>query len=96
MAAYVRHKVTLMKLPAKSPDLNPVERMWGWARKQLRAMDLADLKAGRPVPGRTAYVERIKRLLRKPAAQQVAKNFFFGLRSTAKLVHKAKGCAVKG
>ena len=27
------------------PDLNPVEKFWGWPRKRLRAMDLADFES---------------------------------------------------
>ena len=46
---YARHNITLWKLPPRSPDLNPVEKMWGWLRKRFRAMDLADLAARRPV-----------------------------------------------
>lgn len=93
---YSRHNITLWNLPAKSPDLNPIEKMWGWMRKRLRAMDLADLKAGRPVPGRTAYRERVKRLLRSQKAQTVARNFYSNIRTVAKRVKKAKGGAVRG
>ena len=55
--AYRPCKIELLKLPSKSPDLNPVEKMWGWARKKLRRMDLADLKARRPVLAKIAYRE---------------------------------------
>ena len=96
MALYRRLNIKLLKLPAKSPDLNPVEKMWGWARKQLRAMDLADLAARRPVLGKTAYTERIKRLLKSPRAQRVAQNFAKNLITVAKRVVKAKGAAVRG
>ena len=96
MAAYRRHRISLMKLPSKSPDLNPVEKLWGWMRKRLRACDLADLSAGRPVLGKTAYRERIKRLMRSQAAQTVAKQFFKNLLSNAKRVLKERGGAVSG
>ena len=46
-AAHETADVELWHIPQRSPDLNPVERFWGWLRKRLRAMDLADLKAGR-------------------------------------------------
>ena len=96
MKQYAKMRVELKKLPAKSPDLNPIEKMWGWMRKRLRSMDLADLAAGRAVPGKRAYRERIKRLLKSPKAQEVAKNFFRNLRTVAKKIVKAKGGAVHG
>ena len=94
--AYRMRGVELVKLPANSPDLNPVEKMWGWIRKRLRRMDLADFAAKRAVLGRTAYRERIRRLCRSEAAQTVAKNFFNGLANVKKRVLDAKGAAVKG
>ena len=83
-------------MPSKSPDLNPVEKMWGWARKKLRRMDLADLKARRPVLATIAYRERIRRLLQSADAKRVAKSFFRRLNSAAKKVVKANGAAVRG
>ena len=67
-------------IASKSPDLNPVEKFWGWARKRLHKMDLVDISAGRVVPGQTAYKERIRRLLASPIAQQKARNFYGNLR----------------
>ena len=96
MKQYTKIRIQLKKIPARSPDLNPIEKMWGWMRKCLRSMDLADLAAGRPVPGKLAYKERIKRLLKSPKAQTVAKNFFRNLRTVAKRVDKAQGKAVRG
>ena len=83
----------LWHIPAKSPDLNPVERFWGWVRKRLTAQDLNDLKKGRRVPGRTAYKERVRRLVKSPRAQQVAKNIFRGFRKTALDIKNRRGQA---
>jgi hypothetical protein len=94
--AYRRPRVSLLHIPAKSPDLNPVEKMWGWARKRLHKMDLADLRAGIPVPGKTAYTLRVKRLLKSAAAQQVARNYYGNLRTVSKRIVLKKGIAVKG
>ena len=94
--AYRKPRITLVHIPAKSPDLNPVEKFWGWARKKLHKMDLADLRAGRVVPGRTAYKERIRRLLMTADAQQKARNFYGNLRTVAKKIVLKKGHAVKG
>ena len=96
MAAYRVKNIQLIKLPAKSPDLNPVEKMWGWMRKKLRKRDLADLSAGRRILGKTAYRQRVRSLLNSPAAQHVAKKFFKRLQKTAIKVSEAKGAVVKG
>ena len=47
LEAYRKPRISLVHIPAKSPDVNPVEKFWGWARKRLHKMDLADLSAGR-------------------------------------------------
>ena len=96
MMAYRMRDVELVKLRAKSPDLNLVEKMWGWIRKRLRRMDLADFAAKRAVLGRIAYRERILRLCRSKAAQTMTKNFFNGLANVRKRVLDANGAAVKG
>jgi len=46
------HKEALVKfwgIPARPPDLNPVERFWSWLRRKLTRMDLDDLKKKRPL-----------------------------------------------
>ena len=57
--AYRACGVSLWKLPAKSPDLNPVEKYWSWLRRRMRAMDLADQSAKRPALGKAAYKARL-------------------------------------
>ena len=94
--AHERAKVILWHVPAHSPDLNPVEKYWGWLRKKLRAMDLADALAKRPVLGKTAYRARVRRVIKSAKSQTVAGNFAQGLRATCKRVVAAKGAAVKG
>ena len=55
-------------------------------------MDLADAVAGRPVLGKTAYRERVRRVLRSQKAQTVAKNQANTLRKVcAAVVKKKKG-----
>ncbi len=92
-AAHKQCKVRLWGIPAKSPDLNPIERFWSWMRRALNKMDLEDLIKKRPVPGRTAYQERVRRLLKSPRAQQVAKNMFRSLRKVAQDVKNKGGRA---
>ena len=77
-------RVNAWQIPAKSPDLNPVERFWSWLRKQLRLCDMADLKAGRPVPGRLAYLQRVRNILRSARAQTHAAACVQGLRRVCK------------
>lgn len=93
---YDRKNIKLWKLPARSPDLNPIEKMWGWARKRLTAMDLANLAAHRPVLKKPEYKARIKRLLASADAQRVAARFATNLHTVALRVKKAKGAAVRG
>ena len=50
--AYAKASVQLWHIPARSPDLNPVEKFWGNLRKRLRAMDLQDLAKKRPPVGK--------------------------------------------
>ena len=73
-----------------------MEKFWGWARKKLHQMDFADLRAGRVVPGRTAYKERIKRLFIAANAQQEARNLYANFRMVAKKIVLKKCHAVKG
>ena len=94
-AAYAADGITLWRVPPSSPDLNPVEKMWGWLRKQLRRMDLADLKAKRPVPGRAAYQARIRNVLKTQRAQVVAAKCALSLKSVCKAVIKAGGARTR-
>eukprot|EP00973_Karenia_brevis_P010091 1366415-Karenia_brevis.AAC.1 len=55
---YTRHKIELLHIPPRSPDLNPIERFWGWLRRELRLKDFQDLRAGRPTLGKTALKAR--------------------------------------
>ena len=87
--------MTLLRIPAKSPDLNPVERFWAWLRKRLRALDLADAVAKRPVLGKTAYKARVQRV-KGQKAQRVAANCAISLRKKCREVVLKKGAASSG
>ncbi len=84
--AYRKEKIQLWQVPAKSPDLNPVELFWSWLRKRLSKLDSSDLLAGRPVLTKAEYTERVRKLVRSAAAQRVAKNVFLGLQKTCRKV----------
>ena len=96
MAAYRKAKVHLWKIPKRSPDLNPVEKFWAWLRKKLRGMDLADAVAQRPVLGKMAFRERVRRVVRTKKAQEVATNCAKGLRKVCCEVIRKRGNATKG
>ena len=79
-----------------SPDLNPVERFWAWLRTALRQLDLQDAVAKRPVLGKAAYKERIKRICKSKRAQRVAVNIAGGLKKVCLEVVANKGAASRG
>ena len=94
-AAYKKQKIRLWTMPPKSPDLNPVEKFWAWVRKQLRARDMADIRARRVVPGKFTYTMRVKSLLKSRRAQKVASNIALGFKRVCKQVVANKGAASK-
>jgi len=95
-AAHRRCNVSLWKLPAKSPDLNPVEKFWSWVRMRLRAMDLQDLTARRPVLGRMAFKQRVRRLVATARARQVAAACVRNLTKVAAEVVRRRGAPSRG
>ena len=93
MAAYRFKNITLWDAPAKSPDLNPVEMFWAWLRKKLRLMDLADMQKKRRPLGKSAYISRVKSVIRTQKAQTVAKNCAKRFRTACQQVVDRKGAA---
>lgn len=69
------------------------KRFWSWLKKKLRSMDLADALQGRPVLGKMAYKDRVRRVLRTKKAQTTAKNCANSLRKVCREVVKKKGAA---
>ena len=95
-AAYKKVGVELLTIPRKSPDLNPIEKFWGWLKKELRMRDLADLQKKRKPLGQTAFKARVRSVLRAKRTQTVAGNFAKDLLRVCRAVKKAKGHAVRG
>ena len=93
VAAYGAKNITLWDVPAKSPDLNPVEMFWGWLRRKLRIMDLADLRKKRRPLGKTAYMSRVRSVMKTQKAQTVAKGFAKRFRKACQQVVERKGAA---
>ena len=94
--AYAACNVTLWSIPPRSPDLNPVEKFWAWLRKELRRLDLADLRAKRPAPSAQQYRARVRSLVRTQKAKTVAQNCARGLRKVCKEVLLKKGALTRG
>ena len=88
-----RSRVKMSHVPPRSPDLNLVERFWGWLRKEMRSRDLKDFENGRPVLTKAAYRIRVRDVCRTKRAQQAAKAFANGYRNVCKLVVKKQGAA---
>jgi len=93
LAAYRAKKITLWDVPAKSPDMNPIEMYWGWIRRKLRLMDLADLRLKRRPLGKSAYIIRVKNVMKTEKSQTVAKNFARRFRTACQQVLKRGGAA---
>ena len=85
--------VSLLHIPPRGPDLNPVEEFWGWLHKELRRMDLADLVAKQQPVGKTAFKERERRLCNSATARIVAGNYARNLRNVCQVVIQKKGRA---
>eukprot|EP00973_Karenia_brevis_P078668 10919323-Karenia_brevis.AAC.1 len=83
-AAHRAAKVVLWPIPSRSPDLNPIERFWSHLKKKLRRMDLSDAVSNRPALGKTAYRERVRRVIKSKWAQKIASNCAAGLRRVCK------------
>ena len=84
-------------MPGEEPGFESgVELFWAWLRKRLRALDLADAVAGRPVLSKRAYTQRVRRVLKSDKAQTSAKNIAKRFRKTCRAVIQAGGAAVDG
>ena len=95
-AAMRRARVSLWHIPPRSPDLNPVEKFWSHLRRWLRALDLADVTAGRPPVMKSALKERVRRVLRSAKAKTTARNTVRSLRKTCQEVLRKGGAATRG
>eukprot|EP00435_Cladocopium_sp_Y103_P037481 s2657_g9.t3 len=83
-AEHRKAKVNLWRIPAKSPDLNPIERFWAYLRKRLNKLDLQDALKKRPWIGKLAYKTRIKNVLKSAHAQDAAKRIARGYIKTCR------------
>ena len=93
---YRAQKVTVWRVPPRSPDLNPVEKFWAHLRKHLRAMDLKDAMAKRPVLGKTAYRERVRRVVKSAKKAQDRYQYYEGPQEDLSRSDSEEGCSHKG
>ena len=94
--AHAEKGIALWQIPARSPDLNPIEMFWGWLRRELRRRDLEDWDAKRSPLGRTAYRARLRAVLRSKKAEGVAARIAAGLLNVCKEGLQKKGAASRG
>ena len=97
-ASTVAHRadnIHLLKIPPRSPDLNPVELYWSWLRRALLAKDLEDLKQGRPTLGKTAFKARVRAVCASAKAKRVASACVNNLHKVCKEVLRLKGAATR-
>ena len=90
---YKSKGLQLNVLPAKSPDLNPIESFWGWLRRQMRLKDLEDLRQRRPPLGKLAWKRRLTNFLKTRKAQTVAKAKWANFKTVCKEVKDKEGAA---
>ena len=95
-AAYKKQKITTLTLPPKSPDLNPIEKFWGWLRRELQVRDLQDVHAKKAALTKDAYKNRVRNLLKTKGTQSIAARFATDLIKVCKEVKKKGGAAARG
>ena len=88
--------VRAWRVPASSPDLNPVEKMWAWLRRRIRVKDCEDLRRRRPPIGKMAFKARLRSMLASKQAQHVAARIAAGFRATCKEVVSKQGGMARG
>ena len=93
---YRKSRISFWQVPPRSPDLNPVEQYWSWLRRRLRALDLADLTAKRPVSSKAAYIQRVRNVVRSQISQEKAANIARSSKKKCGQCVKNKGRAIQG
>lgn len=94
-SAYELRKVSLWKIPPRSPDLNPIEKFWSWLRRELRKRDLQDYRVKKPCLTKPQYIARVRQVLQTVHAKRVAGNIARGFRKTCKEVADKGGAAAR-
>ena len=88
---YAKMRIRLMHIPARSPELNPIESFWGWLRGGLRRRDIEDLRLKKPPLNKSQYMLRATAVLRTVRAQNVAKAKFRNFKKVCREVVSKNG-----
>ncbi len=67
---YTEHGLELVRFPPNSGDLNPIETVWAWLRKDLALREQADLKAKKPALTVGQFRARAAQILNSYAGQK--------------------------
>jgi hypothetical protein len=94
--AVAEQGVSLWRIPPRSPDLNPVEKCWGWLWRELRRLDLQDRSKKKRPLSKSAYAVRVRSLCGSQKAQRVASHFAKGLKRVRNEVIAKEGAASSG
>ena len=92
-SAHRKAGVRLWQVPAKSPDLNPIELFWSWLRRAFHTRDLKDFQAKRRPLWKSAYRRRLAGLCRSQKAKRVAMACARNLRKVCQAVIRKRGAA---
>ena len=71
---YKKHGMALHRFPPNSGDLNPIETVWAWLRKDLAIREQADLKAKRTLTAQQ-FRQRCSQILNTYAVPQEGQQF---------------------
>ena len=66
-----------------------------WLRRRLRALDLMDAKAKKPVMSKVEYKARARRVMNTARSKTVAGNIVGGFRKTCREIHALGGGAAR-
>ena len=93
---YRKQGLRMWKIPARSPDLNPIERFWSFLKQRLQSLDLRDALRKRPCMGKNAYKARVRQVLRSRTTRTVARNILNGYIRTCREIVRKHGAASSG
>ena len=85
----------LWKIPAHSPDPNPIKKFWLRLRRDFRRRDLDDFQRKRPPLTKDEYIARVIEVLQTDEAKRKARNIAAGFRRVCKEVADKHGAAAR-
>ena len=68
---YADHGLELVRFPPSSGDLNPIETVRAWLRKDLAQREMTDLTAGKPAQTVGQFRARAAQMLRSYSAPKL-------------------------